>query len=121
MPKVKRYKASREGYRRGKKYEASVVTYGKTRQQTIDKLDSMMREEGDLYIGIKSGKPRLNITRMQKVEQEYTVVRRDVIASYTRIVNGKTQTVRGYTREYRQYYVPADEVEYVEVEGWTPS
>ena len=121
MPEIKRYKASREGYRSGKKYEAEVVTYGKTRMQTIEALDNLMEEEGDLYIGIKSGKPRLNITPMQKVEMPYRVIRQDVIKSYTRVVRGKTQTVKGYTRQYRQYYVPQDEEQYTEVEGWTPS
>ncbi len=120
-PKVKRYKATREGYRRGQKYEASVVTYGKTRQQTIDALDSMMEREGDLYIGVKSGKPRLNITRMQKVEQEFVVTRRDVVGSYTRIVKGKPQEVRGYTRKYGYYRIPEDEYYYEKVEGWVMS
>ena len=121
MPKVKRYKASREGYRYGKKYEAEIVTYGKTRKATIDALDTLLDEEGALYIGVKSKKPRLNITPMQKVEMPYRVIRQDVIKSYTRVVRGKKQTVKGYTRQYRQYYVPEDEERYAEVEGWTPS
>ena len=120
-PTVKRYKATREGYRGGKKYEASVVTYGKTRQQTIDELDSMMRREGDLYIGVKSGQPRLSITRMQRVEQEFVVTRRDVIKGYTRIVKGKKQRVRGYTRTYGYYRIPEHEYIYDRVEGWVPS
>ena len=121
VPTVKRYKATREGYRQGKKYEASVVTYGKTRQETIDELDTMMEREGDLYIGIASGKPRLSITRMQRVEQEFVAVRRDVIQGYTRIVNGRPQRVRGYTRVYGYYRNPEEERIYEQVEGWTPS
>lgn len=120
-PTVKRYKATREGYRGGKKYEASVVTYGMSRKDTIDELDTMMEREGDLYIGVKSGKPRLSITRLQRVEQEFVVTRQDVIDGYTRIVKGKPQKVRGYTRTYGYYRIPENEYIYEQVEGWVPS
>ena len=121
-PKVKRYKATLEGWYAGRQYEASVVTYGKTKKETKERLEELLEAESPdpekkLYTGYYKtregvGIPaRMSITRMQKVEQEYRVVRRDVIKSYTRIVKGKKQRVSGYTREYREYYVPPDEAD----------
>ena len=126
-PKVKRYKASVEGYRYGERYEAEVVTYATTRKETLDTLKNLISEEGELYMGTYKTKKvgrasmgvpaRVNITPMRKVEQEYRVLRRDVIKPYTRIVKGKKQQVSGYTREYREYYIPEPEVSYEMVEG----
>lgn len=115
-PKVKRYKATYSGYYAGVYYESSVVTYNKTRKETIDLLNEETEAPEKLYEGTyKKGSGKrslLNITSAQYVEQPYRLIRRDVIKAYTRIVRGKKQRVKGYTREYRQYYVPTDEIEH---------
>ena len=126
-PKVKRYKATVEGFYAGKQYEASIVTYNKTKKQTEERLKEFIAEESPdpnkwLYSGYYQTRPdegrkaRVSITRMQKVDQEYRVLRRDVIKPYTRIVKGKKQRVKGYTREYREYYIPPDEEDFDELE-----
>ena len=116
VPTVKRYKATYSGYYAGQYWETSVVTYGKTRQETLDILD---REgyQGQLYEGVYKGgtgrKAKLNITPFQRVEQEWIATRQEYIKPYTRIVRGKKQQVRGYYREYGYYVVPEDEIEQV--------
>ena len=114
-PTVKRYKASYAGYYAGVYYETSVVTYGKTRQETIDLLKE--NASSDLYVGIYKGgtgrKARLNITSPQRVEQEWIATRQEYIKPYTRIVRGKEQRVRGYYREYGYYVIPEDEIEQI--------
>ena len=117
VPEVKRYKASLEGYYRGLYYEMEVVTYGKTKEETIKLLKEEAKSEGHpstLYKGTyKKGsgkKAGLNITPMQKVEQEWVATRTEYVESYTRIVRGKEQRVRGYWREYGYYVIPDDEI-----------
>ena len=114
-PTVKRYKASYAGYYAGTYYETSVVTYGKTRKETIDLLKE--NASSDLYVGVYKGgsgrKARLNITSPQKVAQEWVATRTEYIAGYTRIVRGKEQQVRGYWRQYGYYVIPEDEIEQI--------
>ena len=125
VPTVKRYKATYSGYYRGTYYETSVVTYGKTREETITTLTEAA-DSGDhpseLYTGVYRGgtgrKSQLNITPFQRVELEFveSYRRTETIGAYTRIVKGKEQRVRGYTRTYRygEYVIPEDEVEQIE-------
>jgi len=114
-PTVKRYKASYAGYYAGTYYETSVVTYGKTRQETIDLLKE--NSSSNLYVGVYKGgsgrKSKLNITSPQKVEQEWIATRTEYIEGYTRIVRGKPQQVRGYTRQYGYYVIPEDEIDQI--------
>ena len=114
-PTVKRYKASYAGYYAGTYYEPSVVTYGKTRKETIDLLKE--NASSDLYVGVYKGgsgrKARLNITSPQRVEQEWIATRQEYIEGYTRIVRGKEQQVRGYWRQYGYYVIPEDEIEQI--------
>ena len=114
-PTVKRYKASYAGYYAGTYYEPSVVTYGKTRKETIDLLKE--NASSDLYVGVYKGgsgrKARLNITSPQKVAHEWVATRTEYIEGYTRIVRGKEQQVRGYWRQYGYYVIPEDEIEQI--------
>ena len=115
VPTVKRYKATYSGYYAGTYYETSVVTYAKTRQETIDLLKE--NASSDLYVGVYKGgsgrKAQLNITPFQRVEQEWIATRSEYVESYTRIVRGKEQQVRGYYREYGYYVIPEDEIEQI--------
>ena len=115
-PTVKRYKASYGGYYAGTYYETSVVTYNKTRQETIDLLDENAYS-GKLYVGQYKGgsgrRSKLNITSPQKVEQEWIATRQEYVKGYTRIVRGKEQQVRGYYRQYGYYVIPEDEIDQI--------
>ena len=123
VPTVKRYKASVEGLYAGKWYEAEVVTYGKTKKETEEKLRELVARDRPtggatwLYQGYYKTKPdvgiptRLSITPMERVEQKWIATRSEYVESYTRIVRGKEQQVRGYYREYGYYVIPEDEEE----------
>ena len=119
-PTVKRYKATYSGYYAGQYWETSVVTYGKTRQETLDILD---REgyQGQLYEGVFKGgtgrKAPINITAFQRVEQRFVETGRKVIPKkgYIRYKGTpKEHYVRGYTATYitGYYEIPEDEIEH---------
>ena len=119
-PTVKRYKASYAGYYAGTYYETSVVTYNKTRKETIDLLKE--NASSDLYVGVYKGgtgrKARLNITSPQRVEQEFIETRREIRpqSGYLRYKGTpKEHYVRGSIRTYiyGYYVIPEDEIEQI--------
>jgi len=121
VPTVKRYKATYSGYYGGQYWETSVVTYGKTRKETIDLLDSE-RYQGQLYEGVYKGgtgrKAHLNITPMQRIEKPFVETRREIRpqSGYIRYKGTpKEHYVRGSIRTYiyGYYYTPEDEIEQV--------
>ncbi len=95
-----------------------VVTYGKTKEETVKLLKEEAKSEGHpstLYKGTyKKGsgkKAGLNITPMQKVEQEWIATRTEYIEPYQRYVGTpREHTVRGYWRQYGYYVIPDDEI-----------
>ena len=125
-PTVKRYKATYSGYYRGTYYETSVITHGKTREETITTLTEAADSGGhpsELYEGVYKGgtgrKAQLNITPFQRVEQRFVETGRRVIPKkgYIRYKGTpKEHYVRGYTATYitGYYEIPEDEVEQIE-------
>ena len=123
-PTVKRYKATYSGYYRGTYYETSVVTYGKTREETITTLTEVA-DSGDhpskLYEGVYKGgtgrKAQLNITPFQRVELRFVETGRRIIpqSDYLRYKGTpKEQKVKGSMRTYitGYYEIPEDEIEH---------
>ena len=116
-PQVKRYKASLEGYYRGEYFETEVVTFGKTKAETVKLLKEEAKDADHpttLYKGLYKGgtgrKAGLNITPMEKVDMVWEADRTEYVEPYTRIVKGKVQNVRGYWREYGEYVIPEEEI-----------